>query len=34
MGYHIKHVTDVNVLTRSIEINIKKKQKFIEINTI
>jgi len=25
MGYHIKHVTDVDVLTTSTEINIKNK---------
>jgi hypothetical protein len=30
MGCHIKHVTDVNVLTRSIEINIRNKEKNTE----
>ncbi len=30
MGYHIKYVTDVNALTRSIEINIKTNKKNTE----
>jgi len=34
MGYHSNIAIDVNVLTRSIEIHIKNKENFIEINTI
>jgi hypothetical protein len=32
MGYHIKHVTNVDLMTRSIKTHIKNKQKFMIIN--